>query len=76
MATHKNGRLKNWKDEKPKPYKLIFIIDANGVYDGHHGRNGTPIIYDGENVETSLAHTIRADVNNIVQWGYYEDLLM
>ena len=63
--------FKNWKKDKPQPFKRIVIRDENGVSDGHLS---TPIMYDGENARTNLAHTIRADVKNIVEWCYLQEL--
>ncbi len=63
--------FKNWKKEKPEPFKRIVVRDANGNSEGHLS---TPLMFDGKNVCTNLAHTIHVDRNNIAEWCYLQEL--
>lgn len=63
--------FRNWKKEKPEPFKRIVVRDIHGNSEGHLS---TPLMYDGNNVCTNLAHTIHVDRNNIEEWCYLQEL--
>ena len=62
--------MRLWSEEKPQPFKRIVVRDNKGVSDGSNGN----LVYDGEKVVSALAHSIRADVDRIVWWAYYDEL--
>lgn len=57
--------------EEPEPFKRVVITDKNGRHEGHLS---TPIVWDGENFRTDLAHNIHVDVDNIVGWKYLNEI--
>ena len=65
------AKFRKWDNEKPQPFRLIVIRDANGTCDGHLSAR---IVYDGKNVTTDVGHAFRADTGKIVDWCYLEDI--
>lgn len=67
------AKMRKWADEKPEPFKKIVVTDINGNSDGHLS---APVMYDGKEVRTNLAHTIHIDRNNIDKWCYLDELYL
>ena len=65
------ANMRKWTEEKPELFKRIVVRDIHGESEGHLS---TPLMYDGNNVCTNLAHTIHVDRNNIVEWCYLHEL--
>lgn len=62
---------RDFSKEKPQPFKSLIVKDNKGVEQGYLG---TKIIWDGHRFATDLAHILRVDTDNIVEWCYLEEL--
>ncbi len=59
--------------EKPQANKRIVVRDKNERPFGQD--NDRPLVYDGNSFRSPLAVShFGVDMNNIVYWGYYEDM--